>query len=439
MSEFKVAIVGAGPAGLSLARYLQELNINYTQFETNDTVGGLWDINAADSPMYESAHFISSKTQSDFPGYPMPEHYPDYPSHKQIFDYILDFGKHFKLTDKVKFNHKVLKADYKDERWHLEVENEEGQTIEHSFNALVCANGVNWHPTIAEFNGEFSGEIRHCVTYKSADEFKNKRVLVVGAGNSGCDIACDAAQSADYAAISMRRGYHFLPKHLFGKPTDVFDATGPRLPMWLKQIIMPLLIKLTIGKPESYGLPKPDHKIFATHPIMNSQLMHYLAHGDVHVKADIERFEGKTVIFKDGSQDEFDLILLATGYQSRMPFLDDSQIEYKERRPDFYLNMFSRTNPSLMGIGFFETNSAAYRLFDAMAHTISQYLKDLRDNPQQAKAFQEKMQTDNPDLSGGVSYVKSQRHANYVNKDRYRDYLKKTWKKMAWGKSREYK
>lgn len=439
MHEFKVAIIGAGPAGLSLARYLKELNINYQQFEANSNVGGVWDINAPDSPMYESAHFISSKTQSNFPDYPMPTHYPDYPSNTQIFDYILDFANHFKLIDNIQFNHKVIQARYENELWKLDIEDKDNKVSQQSFNALICANGVNWYPFIPEFKGEFTGEIRHSVTYTRAEEFKNKRVLIVGAGNSGCDIACDAAQSAKYAAISMRRGYHFLPKHLFGKPTDVFDASGPKLPMWLKQIVMPLLIKLTIGKPESYGLPKPDHKIFATHPIMNSQLMHYLAHGDIQVKADIEHFEGNTVVFKDGSQDEFDLVLLATGYQSRMPFLDESQIDYKERRPDFYLNMFSRKNPTLMGIGFFETNSAAYRLFDAMAHTISQYLKDLRDNTQQAKAFQEKIQTDSPDLSGGVSYVKSQRHANYVNKDRYRDYLKTTWKKMGWGKSREYK
>lgn len=432
MREFCVAIIGAGPAGLSLARYLKKLNINYLQFEANDTVAGVWNIDAPNSSMYESAHFISSKTQSDFPGFPMPQDYPDYPSYKQIFTYIQEFAKKFNLIDNIQFNRKVTQARYNGKQWQLEVEDQQGNISTHQADALVCANGVNWFPSIPEFKGEFTGEIRHSVTYRHAEEFKHKRVLIIGAGNSGCDIACDAAQMADYAAISMRRGYHFLPKHLFGIPTDVFDATGPRLPMWLKQMIMPLLIKLSIGSPQSYGLPKPDHKIFATHPIMNSQIMHYLAHGDIQVKPDIERFEGKQVIFKDGSSQEFDLVLLATGYQSRMPFLNEQEIEYKSQRPDFYLTMFSRSNPSLMGIGFFETNSAAYRLFDAMAHTISQYLQDMRDNPERAHAFFQRAQSDKPDLSGGVSYVKSKRHANYVNKDRYKAYLQQTWKKMGW-------
>ncbi len=122
----------------------------------------------------------------------------------------------------------------------------------------------------------------------------------------------------------MRRGYHFIPKHLFGIPSDEFAASGPHLPMWLEQRVFGLMLRLLNGKTTRYGLPKPDHKLFETHPIMNTQLLHHLSHGDIHARPDVQRFDGTTVHFVDGTSEDVDLVLCATGYRWNIPYVDPS-------------------------------------------------------------------------------------------------------------------
>ena len=105
--NLSVCVIGAGPAGLAAARALRAFQIPYIQLERNHQVGGIWDINAPGGPMYESAHFISSKTVSAYPQFPMPEHYPDYPSHRQIFQYLNEFADHYGLREGVEFGAEV--------------------------------------------------------------------------------------------------------------------------------------------------------------------------------------------------------------------------------------------------------------------------------------------------------------------------------------------
>ena len=123
--------------------------------------------------------------------------------------------------------------------------------------------------------------MRHTQTYRSSEELRGKRVLIIGAGNSGADIACDAARTAARAFLSVRRGYHFIPKHIFGKPADVFAAESPPMPRWLEQRVFGVLLRLLNGDLSRLGLPRPDHRIFETHPILNTQVLHFLSHGDL--------------------------------------------------------------------------------------------------------------------------------------------------------------
>ena len=127
----------------------------------------------------------------------------------------------------------------------------------------------------------------------------------------------------DHAGISMRRGYWFIPKHIEGIPGDVYGATQPKIPLWLKQKILRKRLLKQIGDPTRLGLPMPDHELFETHPLLNDQILHYLRHGDLTVYKDIERLNGDEVIFKGGVREKFDEIILATGYTWSAPFLPD--------------------------------------------------------------------------------------------------------------------
>ena len=410
-----------------LARRLGQTSAAFEIFERSADVGGIWDIDAPGSPVYETAHFISSRTMSGFPGFPMPDHYPGYPNHQQLLDYIRAFADEFDLRGNVRFNTPVDRAVHTpDGLWELQLGTGESRLCRY----LICANGVTWEPHFVSWPGQFNGEVRHSVTYRSPDELSGKRVLVVGAGNSGADIACDASVSAEQAFLSVRRGYHFIPKFIIGKPSDVFAEEGPKLPHWLEIRVFQALLRMINGDLRRYGLPKPDHRLFESHPLMNTQILHYLGHGDCIAKPDIERFDGDHVVFVDGSREQIDLVIAATGYQHSIPFLEDGVLEIKGGRPVLYLGIFPRSCPNLAALGFIEFASAAYAHFDEMAELIVADATALPGSTV-AQTFQDLKSNHHPDLRGGRQYIDTDRHANYVEVKTYLKLLDKVKKKVG--------
>ena len=420
-------VIGAGPAGLAVARALAEKDLPYTHLERHTAVGGIWDIDNPGTPMYDSAHFISSRTLSGFAGYPMPESYADYPPREDILAYLRSFADAYGLTDRIEFGQEVVAVERNaDGTW--SVTRASGVRTEHR-DVVVCS-GAQWHPHQPELPGTFTGEVRHSITYRSAGELSGKRVLIVGAGNSGVDIACDAATTARSAAISMRRGYWIIPKHLFGKPVDVIGESGPHLPARLESRIFGQLLRLLEGDLRAAGLQKPDHRLLESHPIVNSQMLHHLRHGDLVAKPDIVDTDGSTVRFADGSEADYDLIILATGYEQRIPFAPG--LFGDSHHPELYLWAFSRQHPGLHAVGFIETNSGAYQMFDLQSQLIASYIADSGRNTASARRFSLKIAHDRPDLTGGLSFVASPRHDGYVHAPAFRRYAVKIAKQLGW-------
>ena len=169
----------------------------------------------------------------------------------------------------------------------------------------MLASGLYHTPYKPNFDGTFDGEIVHSFDYKSTDLFKDKKVLIVGGGNSACDIAVDAVKSAESVHWSTRRGYHYLPKFLFGTPTDL---VGERLrfPIPIKRFISRILTGISIGKPEDYGLEKPDHKLFE-YFASDMECMHY----------PLEKFAEDLVVKVDGEVQLVFLFCWLAGRQAR--------------------------------------------------------------------------------------------------------------------------
>jgi hypothetical protein len=427
----RYCVVGAGPAGLIMARALLAEGVPFDWFEKNDDVGGIWDIDAPGSPMYRSAHFISSKKLSAFVGYPMPDDYPDYPSWRQIRDYIRSFARDFGLYEHVTLGVAVTGAEpLPDDRWRVALST--GEVRE--YDGLIAAPGVTWHPNLPAIPGaeDFGGDLRHSVTYRDGLEFRDKRVLVVGAGNSGVDIACDAARNADAAFLSVRRGYRFLPKHIFGLPTDALLTGAVDPPRGVSLAGDPAqLVDALVGDLTRLGLPAPDHDLLQSHPIMNTQVLHYLQHGDLVAKPDVVRLTATGAVFADGSEEQLDLVLLATGYQYLLPFLDDSLITWRSGHPQLYLNVFSRELDSLYVLGFVEFAGAAYTRFDEMAQLVVIDIR-ARETGVHRDELVALKKTDTPDLSGGMTYLDSDRHANYVEVETYIGYLADLRDRFEW-------
>jgi len=417
-----VCIVGAGPGGLLAAASLKKRGIPFEIVDAGRRPGGIWDIDRDLTPMYDSAHFISSRTRSGFPGFPMPESYPDYPRHDRILEYVGDFARHHDLERHITFGVRVESARRQEGGgWSITLSSGE----QRRYRALCVATGTTWHPRLPQVPGTFTGEAYHSFFYRSPREFEGKRVLIVGGGNSAADIACDAARSARRAFISLRRGYHFIPKFIFGQPADVFAHAGPPLPRWLEERLFGFLInRILVGNLTHYGLAKPDHPILRTHPILNTQILHHLGHGDIEARRDIQALDGRMVRFVNGVSEEIDLIVWATGYDKRFPFLPDHDLDRTGDVIDLYLNVFHRRYPDLFFMGLFETDGAAYGLFGAQAELIASYLDPVLPSNTRA-AFDRRRAADRPDLRGGVHYVASPRHDYYVKGDAYERTLRR--------------
>jgi len=418
----KYCLVGAGPAGLVMARALIKEGVPFDWYERHSSVGGIWDIENPGTPMYESAHFISSKYTSGFYGFPMPTDYPDYPSWRQIRDYIQTFADKFDLTRRVTFGVSVIKAvPVADEQWEITLSTGVSQIYE----GLINATGVTWHPQRPKITGEekFAGSIIHSVEYRSPEECVGKRVLVVGAGNSGVDIASDAARYATQAYLSVRRGYRYIPKYIFGLPTDALISGKIQPPKGVSLTgDVTKMIDTLVGDLTRFGLPAPDHDLLASHPIMNTQVLHHLGHGDLIAKPDISQITQAGVIFKDGSSEDLDLIIFATGYSYSVPYLDQEDDEWRDGRPQLYLRILSRKHPNLYFIGYAEFADAAYKRFDDMAQMAIINIR-ARATGKYYLELCELRKSDNPDLTGGHQYIDSPRHTNYIEVETYLNYL----------------
>lgn len=418
METLPYCLVGAGPAGLAAARWLKALDLPFEGFERNPDVGGIWNIGFPGSPIYESAHFISSKTLSTFRDFPMPDSYPDYPSHRQILRYLEGYATRFDLRRHFRFGASIESARPQGGgRWIVRF----ADGTERTYAGLLSAVGCEWRPFVPTFPGSFEGEIIHSRDYKRPKQFEGRRVLIVGAGNSGCDIACDASRSASRALISLRRGYYFIPKHIFGKPADVFDEDGPRLPYFIERPILQGLLRLLNGDLTRLGLPKPDHSIFESHPVMNTQILHALQHGDIEARADIREFRGREVVFADGKVDALDLIVLATGYVRGVPFLSDGVLP-DDDVSGLFLNVFHRLQRNLFVLGHFTADGGAYPLLDRQAELVAR-VADARRRGEDLPRFERALSGKPPDFTGGVRYQTVRRMSNYLKTRPYRAYL----------------
>lgn len=416
----KYALIGAGPAGLAGARNLQRMNIPFDGFEAHSDVGGLWDIDNPRSTMYESAHLISSKKMTEFKEYPMAEHVPDYPAHTHLREYFRGFAQHFNLRQHYRFNTAVTRVAPSAAGWSVTLHTGETQ----SYRGIILANGTLSEPNVPNFTGEFGGELLHSAHYKSAKLFAGKRVLLVGAGNSGCDLAVDAVHHAKSVAISVRRGYHFVPKYILGRPADSLGGVL-KLPPWLKQKIDSALLKLFLGAPQQYGFPRPDHELYESHPIVNSLILYHLGHGDIAVKPDIASFAGKHVCFVDGSREEYDLVLLATGYKLHYPFIDKEHLNWNGAAPKLYLNAFHPMREDVFVLGMIEAAGIGWQGRYEQAELVARFIRAAQNNSRAAERFKQAKRAPLPNLSGGLRYLKVERMAYYVHKDSYLTLLRR--------------
>jgi hypothetical protein len=371
----RVAVIGAGCSGITAVKNLLQAGIeDVVCFEQNDQVGGNWIFSASEShsSVCETTHIISSKKMSEYMDFPMPANYPDYPSHRQVLAYFQSYAAHFGLYPYIRFNTKVVRAEKTSSgQWQLEL----GDGSAEAFDYLFISNGHHSVPRYPQLPGAFSGKYIHAHQFKNNQPFKDERVLVIGAGNSGCDCAVEISRVAAFTAISMRSPQYIIPKFFLGKPTDTFNAEMSRLPGFILEPLQQLSLRLQVGKYADYGLPQPDFPVVRAHPTMNSELLYKIRHGAVHPRRGIQAIEGNLVTFSDGRTEAFDTIVAATGYKIALPFFDNDFINYEEAdRIPLYLRMFHPLHTNLIFIGLVQPQGAVWPLSDYQSKLAANYV-----------------------------------------------------------------
>ncbi len=414
------AVIGAGPMGLAAARNLSKYGIPFTGFELNRDVGGLWDIDNPHSTMYESAHLISSRHMTEFEEFPMAADGAPYPHHAELRDYFRAYAERFELYPHYRFNTRVVNLEPAPEGGWMLTSESGGVTQTERFSGVLIASGTLHKPNFAPLAGEFGGEMMHANRYRHADIFDGKRVLIIGCGNSACDIAVDAVHRAKSVDLSVRRGYYFLPKFVAGRPTDTLGGALP-MPRPLKQRLHALLIRLLVGKPSDYGLPEPDYRMYESHPVINSLVLHHIGHGDIVPRPDVDRAEGHRIVFRDGACAEYDLVLQATGYHLDYPFIDPALLNWSdEGAPSLYLNVFHPRYDDLFMMGMIEAAGLGWEGRNKQAEMVALFIKQREAGRVAADQLRaEKAAFGGERLDGGYHYLRLERMVYYVHKETY--------------------
>ena len=327
----RYCIIGAGPAGLASLKAMLDAGHEIDCFEKSDVIGGHWNHD------YDALHLITSRQVTGFPGFPMPEHWPLFPHRDHMLEYFHLYAEAFDLQRHITFNTAVehvepLPSDGPVGSAGLSVTTADG--AQHDYAGVLVANGHLRDQKVPDVPGIFTGKQVHSGSYRNVDDIDGRRVLVIGSGNSGCDLAVDAAQARLDTHIVMRRGHHFQPKTFFGKPRSELT--------WMQEfsfeeqdLLARLMMRVSVGDASNYpGMPIPDHRALADGPpVVNDLLLYWIQHGRIRVRPAIERFDGQTVYFADGSSDDFDTILWATGFHASLPFLSDEYLVRQDEVP----------------------------------------------------------------------------------------------------------
>ena len=322
LTETPILIVGAGPAGLAVAGQLRHRNIDFEIIEKSQRVANAWHEH------YDRLHLHTVKELSHLPHLPFPKHYPRYVPKQMLVDYLEDYAEQFKI--KPHFGTAASAIKKENGKWRIETSNEQEFLAE----KVVIASGVNRVPYQPRFSGEeqFQGTIMHSKAYKNTAPFKGKKVLVVGMGNTGAEIALDFCENGMESFISIRGPVNMIPRDVFGRPTQLTALMLNKLPEGLNDAIGIFLRKLTVGDLSKYGIETPEMppakqlRILGKTPVVDIGTLKQIKAGKIKVLPEIDHFTETGVVLKNGENHPFDAVILATGYHAKVQdFLEDGE------------------------------------------------------------------------------------------------------------------
>ncbi|KAI9547803.1 hypothetical protein NQZ68_015069 [Dissostichus eleginoides] len=372
----RVAVVGAGSSGLACIKICVEEGLEPVCFESSDDIGGLWKFKESPEPerssIYRSLVVNTSKEMMCYSDFPMPADFPNYMHNSQLLQYYRLYTDHFDLLRYIHFQTTVKSVAQRPDfslsgQWDIVTINKDGEEERHVFDAVLVCSGHYTHPSLplSGFPGyeTFSGRCFHSWEYKDADACRGKRMVVVGIGNSGGDIAVEISRSAKKTFLSTRQGAWVIGRMSSnGLPLDMTAIT--RLNNMLTLLLPRTLVNWAAERALNYkydhrlyGL-KPKHRLMDRRPLINDDLPGRILQGALVMKTNLKGFKDSGVEFEDGSMEEnIDAVVFCTGYNGTFPFLPSALTHGPQRELTLYKTLFppSLVRPTLAVMGLFQT------------------------------------------------------------------------------------
>ncbi|MFD9430247.1 flavin-containing monooxygenase [Streptomyces sp. NPDC060002] len=374
-----LCLIGAGLSGLATAHALKSEGLDFVCLEKAPDVGGLWRQPGAGErgPGYLSLHLNTNKQLTGYADHPMPAGYPVYPRHSHLADYLRSFAEWAGLLDHIELETTVESVRRAaDGSWTVVSLDAHGARTTRDFTQVIVASGHNTEPVLPApppGSETFKGTILHALDYRDGSDYAGRHVVVVGLGASAVDIAADLSRYAAQTMLSVRRGLHILPKQLFGMPLDdVAEApwwTTMSLAEQRRFIEQALLVAR--GKLSDYGLPEPDHPIFASAVTISDEILSRIRHGGVVPKPAIDFVDGSRVVFTDGTSQPADAIVYCTGYRMAHPFLPPGCPIGPQGSVELYKRVVAPDHPGLYFIGLVRPHGSITRLVEAQARWVA--------------------------------------------------------------------
>ncbi|XP_075012757.1 flavin-containing monooxygenase 5-like isoform X2 [Calonectris borealis] len=434
----RVAIIGAGSSGLCAIKACLQEGLEPVCFERTGDIGGLWRFEERPeegrASIYRSVIINTSKEMMCFSDFPIPEDFPNYMHNSKIMEYFRMYAQHFDLLRHVRFRTSVCRVAKRPDfattgQWEVVTESQ-GKQEEAIFDAVLVCTGhhTEAHLPLSAFPGiqKFKGHYLHSRDYKDARDFKDKRVVVIGIGNSGSDLSVEISQTAKQVFLSTRRGAWILNRvGDQGYPIDTIFAT--RMKMFLQNLLSHSMVSDFVEKQlnarfdhSHYGL-KPKHRILDQHPTVNDDLPNRIISGRVLVKPNVQEFTETSAIFEDGTREDIDAVVFATGYSFSFPFLEGCVKVVKNQIP-LYKFMFppNLEKPTLAFIGLIQPLGAIMPISELQCRWATRVFKGLNKLPPRHN-----MEADIKQKREAMAkrYVKSQRHTIQVDYIPYMDEL----------------